>query len=177
MLLHCIKIISNLKQFIWNMAFGVDEGLLFKVLFSGHMSTWRVKKNKMPQRLLCSPSLISSHKNQSRHLIIKILGDLTAAKVHGHLAGVTTHQCCFHSSKGFPHSSQTLQGEDEGEFNTCARQGFNGCHVMWWTDRRPPSHLFWATDSFIPETRANSLKQEITDVRVRTWLFKGGMHH
>lgn len=76
----------------------------------------------------------------SSHLIIKIFGDLTAAKVLGHLAGITTHQCCFHGSKGFPHTSQTLQGEDEGEVNTCDRQEFQASDMMH--RRWLPSHLF-----------------------------------
>lgn len=70
----------------------------------------------MPRHDATEGSLFPFVKNQSCHLIIKILGDLTAPKIHGHLAGIPTHQC-FHSSKGFPYTSQTLQEEDEGEFN------------------------------------------------------------
>lgn len=46
------------------------------------------------------------------HLIIRILGDLTASKVRGYLVDISTHQCFFHCSKRFTHFRQTLQEVD-----------------------------------------------------------------
>lgn len=55
--------------------------------------------------------------HEADHLVVKIFGHLTAIEVCSHLAHIATHQCRFHSSKGFTHNREALQEEASNEIN------------------------------------------------------------